>query len=176
MSAAPSTDAVRIRYAVRALLFNPRGELLLIQYRGNPDLYQTGRQPVTAPHWGTAGGGIDAGEDVTAALHREIMEEIGHDGITIGREVWHRRADMVRHGAPFRLDERYFMATTPHDFIRSEDRTATERSYVLDTRWWNIDALIKTEEIILPPFLQHEIAALAAGHLPAAPRMFDETN
>ena len=163
------------RHAVRALLFNPQGELLLIQYRGNPDLHQMGRAPVLDPHWGTAGGGIDPGEDLHLALRREVEEEIGHKNISIGPEIWRRRAHMVMRGQPLRLDERYFIVTTPDTFIKDEARTAYERAYVLDTRWWAPADIVKTPEIILPLFLRDHIAALAAGDYPATTLLFDET-
>jgi 8-oxo-dGTP pyrophosphatase MutT (NUDIX family) len=169
-------DAGRaLRLSVRALLFNPAGELLLIKYRANPDIHLLGHAPVLADNWGTAGGGIDPGEAFHPALYREVAEEIGHTNIAIGPLVWHRRADMVFKGQDMRLDERYFVVHTPDSFIRTEAHTEYERSYILDARWWKPRDIVATDEVILPPFLRRHIMDLAAGRYPPEVMVFDET-
>jgi ADP-ribose pyrophosphatase YjhB (NUDIX family) len=56
------------RRSVRAILFDARGQLLLIK-RIKPD------QPL---YWTAPGGGVEPGDaDLVAALHRELDEELG---------------------------------------------------------------------------------------------------
>ena len=169
------TQGREMRYAVRALLFNPDNELLLINYAPNPDIHLLEQAPVLRVNWGAAGGGIDPGEDLHAALKREIFEETGHSDITIGPCVWHRRADMLFLNRDIRLDERYFVArTTQRDFDTSA-HTETERKYVLGMKWWKVDDIVSTDALILPVFLRHKIAAIAAGTQPPQTEIFDET-
>ena len=163
-----------MRYAVRALLFNPNNELLLINYAPNPSIHLLGQEPVLRDNWGTAGGGIDRGEDLEKALRREIFEEIGHTDVTIGPCVWHRRADLLFLGRDVRLDERYFIAHTREDTFDTSAHTETERKYVLGMKWWNVSDIAHSDAVILPLFLRDKIGALAAGIYPPATEIFDE--
>lgn len=64
----PSPDEVaveRLRVAVSAVVWNEAGEILL-QQRGDNG------------YWGLPGGGIEAGETITAAIQREVWEETGY--------------------------------------------------------------------------------------------------
>lgn len=162
------------RFAVRALLFNPRGELLLTKYRGTDAVHVLGAAPVLENHWGTLGGGVEPGEELAPALQREIAEETGHKNIRVGAQVWHRRAGMMFKGAPLLLDERYFIAHTDELEIRTDNYTEFERSYLLETRWWPVAEVAATREIILPRFLPSRIAAIAAGAQTAGVETFSD--
>lgn len=165
-----------LRYAVRALLFNPANELLLVNYAPNPAIHLLNQAPVLRDNWGTAGGGIDPGEDLQTALQREIFEEIGQRDIAIGPCVWHRRADFLFLGRDIRLDERYFIAHTASSDIDTSAHTATERAYVLGIKWWKVEDIIASDALFLPLFLRDRIADIAAGRYPAQPDVFDETH
>lgn len=169
------TQGREMRHAVRALLFNPDNEVLLINYAPNLDIHLLGQEPVLRDNWGTAGGGIDPGEDLHVALKREIFEEIGHTDIRIGPCVWHRRADLLFLKKDIRLDERYFIAHTTERGFDTSAHTETERKYVLGMKWWKVDDVVATDALILPLFLRHKIADLAAGQYPAETEIFDET-
>ncbi len=164
-----------MRYAVRALLFNTDNQLLMINYAPNPTITLLGQTPVLRDNWGTAGGGIDPGEDLHVALRREINEEIGHTDITIGPCVWHRKADMTFLNRDIRLDERYFIAHTRESGFDTRAHTETERTYVLGMKWWNVADIPASDALILPLFLRDKITALAAGIYPAEVEIFDET-
>lgn len=164
-----------MRYAARALLFNRDNELLLINYAPNPDIHLLNQAPVLRDNWGTAGGGIDPGEDIDAALRREVFEEIGHRDITIGPCVWHRRADLLFLGRDIRLDERYFVVHTNEQGFYTSAHTETERKYVLGMKWWTVADIVASDAVILPVFLRDKISAIAAGIYPATPEIFDET-
>ncbi len=75
-----------MRYAVRALLFNSDNQLLMINYAPNPTITLLGQTPVLRDNWGTAGGGIDPGEDLHAALKREI-DLLGSARLALAAEV-----------------------------------------------------------------------------------------
>ena len=57
---------LNLREAVRALLLDDDGHLLLVRY-----------EFPTATVWGLAGGGLEPGEDDIAGLRRELREELG---------------------------------------------------------------------------------------------------
>ena len=72
-------DGLRIREAVRAILTTPAFDVLLVRF-----------EFPTRTVWACPGGGIDPGEDDHAALHRELAEELGVEGMAIGPHVWSR--------------------------------------------------------------------------------------
>lgn len=58
-----------MRRFATVILVDPRGRLLL-QERDE-------HAPIDPDHWGLVGGHVEAGEDVEAAVHRELAEETG---------------------------------------------------------------------------------------------------
>lgn len=72
VGATTSPDAIFTeRRAARAVMLNEKGDVYLV-YMKTRDYYKL------------PGGGIDEGEDIETALHRELMEECGTDGEIIG--------------------------------------------------------------------------------------------
>jgi 8-oxo-dGTP pyrophosphatase MutT (NUDIX family) len=67
------------RVVVKALLYNPRGQVLL-QHR---DDYP---YTVFPSHWGLFGGGVEDGESLEEALDREIWEELEYK--IQNKELW----------------------------------------------------------------------------------------
>ncbi|MFT6293582.1 MAG: 8-oxo-dGTP pyrophosphatase MutT (NUDIX family) [Ilumatobacter sp.] len=70
---------LRIRQAVRAILVTPDHSVLLVRF-----------EFPTATVWALPGGGLDPGESHDVALHRELHEEVGLTGMTLGPHVWTR--------------------------------------------------------------------------------------
>ena len=66
MSKDNNTQDRSYRTSVKALILNDKSELLLVR-EGNKE-------------WNLPGGGVDWGESPHAALHRELVEELGTDG------------------------------------------------------------------------------------------------
>lgn len=58
------------RVAVKALIRNDKGEVLLVKEKSDK--------------WDLPGGGLDHNEEPEAGLKREILEELGIDDITVG--------------------------------------------------------------------------------------------
>lgn len=156
----------KIRYTVRALLFNPAGDLLLFKYRNDPNIHNVGKPPMNSDYWGTVGGGMEDGEDEMQAIRREIAEETGHGDIAVGPLVWHRKVDLVFYGDILHVDEKYFVAHTREIEISTAGHTQIERKFVAETRWWRAPDIEKTTEKIFPTLLPQHIRALSAGNYP----------
>ena len=103
------------RPAVRALVVDGEGRALLVQFRD-----VTGQT-----WWANPGGGIEEGEDVEAALRRELAEEIGLTEFELGPEVWTARAH-VRLGGPHHPPARARLAR-PRLRARAEAEHGPER-------------------------------------------------
>jgi len=73
----------RLRAGSRALVLDESDQILLCRFAfDEPD----GEFVV----WGTPGGGIEPGESLLEALHRELAEEIGLTLTTTPPHVWHQ--------------------------------------------------------------------------------------
>ena len=123
--------APRIREAVRALLVTPDHHVLLVRF-------EFGDTTV----WALPGGGLEPGEDHLAALHRELIEEVGLADPVVGAHVWNRE-----HIIPFedgnwdgQRDRVYVVEATsrfePTPGLTWEQLRA-ERMHEL--RWWHVD-------------------------------------
>ncbi|HSX01570.1 MAG TPA: NUDIX domain-containing protein [Candidatus Saccharimonas sp.] len=91
----PSDSFSLRRLAVRAILSDRQGKVCLLHV-------------ADGDYFKLPGGGVDAGEDVMTALHREILEETGYlasIGRGLGRVVQYRYADR------FRQDSLCYLAT-----------------------------------------------------------------
>jgi len=159
--------APKTRICVRALLFDPAGRLLLFRYRNDPNIHNIGEAPATTDYWGTVGGGVEGDEDFETAMRREIAEETGLDAVEIGPAVWRRRADLMFYGSPLHIDETFFIARTDKTGLSAAGHTQIERKFVAEMKWWEIDALEATTDLVYPRGMQPLVRALAAGIYPA---------
>ncbi len=140
--------ALPVRHIARALVFDPRDRLLLIEYKSMRPVDPA--QPALRSFWFMPGGGLEPGETHEEACRRELSEEIGVADAPIGRLV-------ATCDGPFHLfeksrdaRERYFLVRLPSDRIDTSRLAETEDNPVLGTRWWTIEELAANSERIEP--------------------------
>ncbi len=125
------------RVAVRIVLLDPSSRVLLFEGR---DLSDTGD---TVRFWFTAGGGIDAGESLTDAAEREVLEETGQSGLTLVGPFHRREFDFLNHGEPQHQVEHFFAARTTNVALSDDGWTELERRAMTTWRWWSADELAR---------------------------------
>jgi double-stranded uracil-DNA glycosylase len=145
------------RSAVRALVVDEQRRTLLVQFRDDEGQVW----------WTTPGGGIDEGEDIEAALRRELAEELGLEDFDLGPELWTREHTFAWRGTIHRQRERIWLV----EISRHEPspRVDLAAELVVDVRWWTQDELEATTETLAPERLPELLRDLRENGPPAEP-------
>lgn len=154
------------RHTARLVILDPADRLLLIQYESVRDVDPA--RPGMRGFWFTPGGGLEPGETHEQAASRELMEETGL-AAPIGPCIALRDAPITLFRRKAFTRERYFLVRSATDRIDTTDLAATENDPVLDVRWWPLDALAASGEMIEPAGIIALAHRLAGGGMPAVP-------
>ena len=149
------------RDAARAVVLDPDDRVLLTRFV-HPDTGEI--------FWTTPGGGVDPGEAFEDGLRRELLEETGLEDAAVGPVIWTRRESFLWEGRIIDQSERFVMVRAAY-FEPSPRFSAAElRAEGLhEVRWWTIDELEATDEVVYPTRLAHFLRRLLAEGPPAAP-------
>lgn len=151
---------LRIRDAVRALLLDSDQRVLLVRF-----------EFPTATRWALPGGGVEPGETDVAALQRELDEEVGLAGATIGPQIWHRL-----HIVPFlngefdgQRERIHLVECAP---FQPEPRLTWEQmnaEFVHELRWWTVDEIERSDAHFVPRGLHTLVTELLRDGPPIEP-------
>lgn len=139
------TDAdLPLRQAVRALMIDQQDRVLLVKL----DLERRG----WVPGWILPGGGIEGGEDSSAALRRELLEETGLADPFVGPIVCQRRILGPQIAPGYRGQEEDIYLVPCHDFTLEPTLTESElRSEgIVDMRWFTLEELRTLTDRVFP--------------------------
>jgi 8-oxo-dGTP pyrophosphatase MutT (NUDIX family)/G:T/U-mismatch repair DNA glycosylase len=142
-----------LREAVRALVLDPAGRVLMVRFEDNFGSW-----------WSTPGGGVEPGESDEHALARELAEEVGLREYELGPVIWtreHRLVDIARFGG--QRERHYLIRTEPFEPAPGFSPTALIAEGVHEARWFTVDEL---ETVITGP---RKLAALVRDLLANGP-------
>jgi TDG/mug DNA glycosylase family protein len=140
------------RRAVRALTLDSRGRTLLVHWP----------RPGGSPFWIAPGGGVEVGESDDAALHRELAEELGLLGRELGPCIWTREFLFPWQDSWWHQAERYHVVHVEPEELGYGEETE-------NARWWTVEELEATDELIAPARLGELLRDLAANGPPSEP-------
>jgi double-stranded uracil-DNA glycosylase len=140
------------RRAVRAILLDSLGRTLLIRWP----------RPGGPPFWIAPGGGVEPGESDDVALHRELAEELGLVGRELGPCIWTRDFTFPSEGNWWHQTERYRVVHVEPDELGHGEESDK-------ARWWTVEELEATDELIAPARLAALLRDLAAAGPPSKP-------
>ncbi len=162
-----SVGNLPFRDTARALVFDPANRLLLIAYQASRDVDPA--RPGLRRFWFTPGGGVEPGETHEVAVVRELGEEIGVADAPRGPWVARRETPLTLFRRHCIARERYFVVRLPSDAIDTANLAATENDPILDVRWWPLDELAASGEIVEPASLLALARRILADDIPAEP-------
>ncbi|SFK70466.1 ADP-ribose pyrophosphatase YjhB, NUDIX family [Pseudovibrio ascidiaceicola] len=148
---------MRERLSARLFVFDEDDRILLFRYDW------TRRDPKVATHWTTPGGALDAGETFEQAARRELLEEAGVE-VKLGEDVFRRSAQFqMGSGEWVEAHERYYLIRTQCFEIASDLLDHPTSKIAKTYRWWPLDELHQSDEIIYPEQLAEVVTGLLSG-------------
>jgi 8-oxo-dGTP pyrophosphatase MutT (NUDIX family) len=159
---APAAATPRYRPTSRVLVLDSQDRLLLLLLE-DPKL--------EIPRlWITPGGGVEPGESFEAGAQRELWEETGIVA-PLGPCVWSRRRPVLYDGRAYDFDERFFVVRVDSAAVTSTNVTDWERQVMTEHRWWSVEDLAQTAEVLAPRRLAELVLPIVAGTYPPAPQL-----
>ena len=147
------------RQCVRALLLSPDSSVLLIRM-------EVGK----GEFWMTPGGGIAEGETHQEALQRELQEEVGLEGATIGPHIWVREAIFTWQGKRIHEREHFYLVRTERFEPDSTNNPVTqERELMAELKWWPVGELPPNSARFAPSRLGELTSRLLQHGVPETP-------
>ncbi len=173
-------EAPRLRPAVRAVVTDPDRRILLVHFTF------AWEDSLPAGMWACPGGGIDPGESTTAALVRELREELGLEIGDPGSPIWRKEHVFEMQRWDGQRDTYYWLEVPAF-----EPRPQLSTQELLDEnvdslRWWSYDELLAAQQayddhdaegpayaVFSPRRLGHLVTDLLASGRPAVPLELD---
>lgn len=150
----PSDDVESARrVCAKVLLVDPHDRILLFSGIDR-------HLPEDPPVWFAVGGAVDDGETLEATAIRETLEETGLQITDPGPRMFSRRLHWIFEGVAYDQEETYFLVRVP-EFVPVGDRwTDVERATIVGYRWWTLDELRVTAEVVFPEDLADRLQGL----------------
>jgi len=145
---------MRKRASARLILVNPDDRILLFrvdELAANDPFRTPGLPARDHSFWITPGGGVEPGETMVQAAHRELCEETGLVAPDLGAPVYYREK-MLENGSGRMLSQEHFFLVrlSARAAISTLGHTELERRDIHTHRWWPLAELESTVETIYP--------------------------
>lgn len=163
-----------IRRTARMVVMDEQDRVLLIKIEDKA-VHDPSSGPKKKPFWITPGGKIEEGEDVAAALERELQEETGivRPNAEFGSMIWVGEHDLNWKGVPTHMHESYFLVRVKNADISLDGMTADEKDVYKNHMWWAVPEMRASGEIFLPKDLPELLEPIVRGQIPSAPVTID---
>ena len=156
---------MKIRKSIKVILVNPRDEIVLVLVDDPRIVDVNGKY--NGPFWNLVGGALEDGETPKETALREIYEEIGikPNKIKFGPEVWHGEVMLQISGDETLVDQRFFVASTTIENLDLSHLTEDEKGKVKTVKWFSLDDIKNTNEIVYPKKLAEYLEPILIGNI-----------
>ncbi len=158
---------LRLRHSARALVVDPVGRVLLFR----------SVLPDGVNLWFTPGGGIEPGESVLQALHRELVEETGLVLDADPPHVWRQRVVAANHVPDFdgAVNDYFLVRTGAFDPLGALTPEQMLDEWLHEHRWWSAAEIAAYEGDALfgPRDLARLLSQLLRDGPPSMPLQID---
>jgi TDG/mug DNA glycosylase family protein len=149
----------RLRDAVRALVRDPAGRVLLVRFEFPGETV-----------WALPGGGLEPGETDEQAIRRELREEAGLREVELGPFLWTRTHWFLLSKRWAGQRERIYLVETDGSEPAPELTWDELRSeYMHEIRWWTRKEIDAYEGVLSPRRLRDLLRELDLDGVPAEP-------
>ena len=136
---------MRERPSSRLLVLDEANRVLLFRF-----LFQRGAL-AGQTYWATPGGAVEEGESFAQAACRELLEETGLAVDTVGDPIGDREFVLqLLDGTEVLARERFFIVHAPRFEVSRAGWTVDELEVMAEHRWWSVDQLTSTAEVVFP--------------------------
>jgi 8-oxo-dGTP pyrophosphatase MutT (NUDIX family) len=116
-------------------------------------------------YWATPGGALEVGESFADAARRELFEETGIHMDDVGQNVAKREFVLqLNDGEQVLADERFFLVRVADKAVSRDHWTSIEIEIMTEHRWWSIEELSSTGEMVFPEGLVAILTSFKSLH------------
>ena len=120
-------------------------------------------------YWATPGGALETGESFEDAARRELFEETGILTNCVGQPVAEREFSLqLLDGEYVTAEERFFLIRVTDQALSRDYWTPLESEVMVDHRWWSVEELTSTNEVVYPETLVAILASLDQADTPSS--------